>query len=171
MDNALFRLTPLAVLLLWSAGVYGSQPAPNLDRIALEGTIHLWMTAINTQDADTLSKTMTEDVELLDNTATVKGRSAAIAALSDVAARGHLGGTTREITIAHEVAWRVVGITQTQKNGDVHSRGQALEIWKRVKGKWQLHRQMAAGVIAPADLLTRPSTGEPVLDRPNGRHP
>ena len=61
-------------------------------------------------------------------------------------------------------AWRVGGFTQTRKNGDVHALGQTLEIWKRVKGKWQLHRQMAPGLIAPKDLLTRPAPNEPVLD-------
>ena len=80
--------------------------------------------------------------------------------------RGQLVATSRELTIAHDVAWRVVGLAQTQKNGVVHARGQALEIWKRVNGKWQLHRQMAAGLIAPDVSLTRPSTKEPVLDRP-----
>ena len=125
------------------------------------------MTAVNAQDVDTLTTTMTEDVELLDaNAATVTGRDAAIRALREVATRGQLVATSREITIANDVAWHVVGFAQTQKNGDVHARGQALEIWKRVKGEWKLHRQMAAGLITPADSLTRPSPNEPVLDRP-----
>ena len=80
--------------------------------------------------------------------------------------RGKLVATSREITIANDVAWHVAAFTQTQKNGDVHARGQALEIWKREKGVWNLHRQMAAGLITPAELLTRPSLDEPVLDRP-----
>jgi len=96
----------------------------------------------------------------------VTGRDAAIRALREVATRGKLVATTSEITIANHFAWRVGGFTQTQKNGDVHPRGPTLEIWKRVKGKWKLHRQMAAGFIAPADSLSRPSPNEPVLDRP-----
>jgi ketosteroid isomerase-like protein len=115
----------------------------------------------------TLTATMTEDIELLDpNAATVTGREAAIRALRAAAARGQLAAASREITIADDVAWHVIDLTQTLKNGDVHSRGRALEIWKRVQGEWMLHRQMAAGVIAPAASLTRPSTSEPVLDRP-----
>ena len=140
--------------------------AADSDRVALEAAIDRWMTAVNAQDVETLTMTMTEDVVLLDDTATVTGRDAAIRALREVVTRGQLVATSRELTIAHDVAWRVVGFSQTQKNGDVHARGQALEIWKRVKGEWRLHRQMAAGILTPADSLTRPSTSEPVLDQP-----
>jgi ketosteroid isomerase-like protein len=141
--------------------------ATDPDRVALEAAIHQWMTAVNAQDVATLTRTMTEDIELLDDTSTVTGRDAAIRALREVVTRGQLVATTREITIAHEIAWRVVGLTQTQKSGVVQARGQALEIWKSVQGKWQLHRHMAAGLIAPEVSLTRPSTKEPVLDRGN----
>ena len=139
--------------------------AADSERVALEAAIHRWTTAVNAQDLDALNATMTEDVELLDNTVTVTGRDAAIRALREVATRGQLVATSREITIADDIAWRVVGLAQTEKNGDVHARGQALEIWKRVKGKWKLHRQMAAAFIAPMDSLSRPSPSEPVLDR------
>jgi ketosteroid isomerase-like protein len=122
------------------------------------------MTAVNARDTATLTSTMTEDVELLDDAATVKGRAAAIHALGELATRGRLVGTTREITIANDIAWHVVGLAQTQKNGDVHALGQALEIWKRVNREWKLHRRMTTGVVTPGDLLTRPSTREPVLD-------
>ena len=140
--------------------------AADPERVALEAAIHRWTTAVNTQDVDALNATMTEDVELLDNTATVTGRDAAIRALREVATRGQLVATSREITIANHFAWRVSGLTQTQKNGDVHARGPTLEIWKRVQGKWKLHRQMAAGLTSPENSLSRPSPSEPVLDRP-----
>lgn len=143
-----------------------SSAAQGPDRVALEAAIHRWTTAVNERDVGALNATMTGDVELLDTMTTVTGREAAIRTLREVATRGRLVATTREITIANDVAWHVVGFTQTQKNGDVHARGQALEIWRRVKGAWQLHRQMAAGVITPTVLLTRPSENEPVLDRP-----
>ena len=123
--------------------------------------------AVNVQDVDTLSTTMTEDVELLDtNSATVTGRTAALQALRETVTRGQLVVTSQKITIANDIAWRVVGLAQTQKNGDVHARGQALEIWRRLNGVWRLHTQMSAGVITPSVSLTRPSTSEPVLDRP-----
>jgi ketosteroid isomerase-like protein len=152
---------------LWLALLVSTMAfAANPDRAALEAAMHRWTTAVNSRDVDALKATMTEDVELLDDTATVTGRDAAIRALRDVAARGSLVGMSREITIAKDVAWRVGGFTQTRKNGDVHALGQSLEIWKRVKGQWQLQRQMAAGLLAPKDLLTRPPLNEPVLDSP-----
>ena len=168
MKKALWRVAPLAVFLL--SGLLAFTPAfaaPDSGRVALEAAMHRWMTAVNAQDVDTLTKTMTEEVELFDaDVAKAKGRDAAIQALREVVTRGRLLATSRELTIVNEVAWRVVGLTQTQKNGDVYARGQALEIWMRVNGEWKLHRQMAAGVFTPNNLLTRPSTSEPVLDRP-----
>lgn len=140
--------------------------APRTGRAELEAAIHRWMMAVNAQDVDTLTATMTADVQLLDEAATVTGRDAAIHALKGVATRGRLSLTSLEITVLDNAAWHVVAFVQTRKGGDVHSRGQALEIWKRVKGRWQLHRQMA-GLITPGASLTRPSTSEPVLDRPN----
>jgi ketosteroid isomerase-like protein len=167
MNKSLWRVAPLSVLLV--SGLLACTLAlatQDSDRVALEASIHRWMTAVNAKDVDTLSRTMTEDVELLDNTAAVTGRDAVIRALRELVTRGRLVATSREITIANDVAWQVVGLAQTQKNGDVLARGQALEIWKRVQGDWKLHRRMEAGVITPGDLLTRPSTSEPVLDRP-----
>jgi ketosteroid isomerase-like protein len=140
--------------------------AADSERIALEAAIQRWATAVNAHDVGALNATMTEDVELLDNAATVTGRDAAIRTLRQVATRGTLVATSREITIADDVAWRIGGLTQTRSNGDVHARGQTLEIWKRVKGKWKLHRQMTTGLISPANSLSRPSPDEPVLDRP-----
>ena len=167
MNKSIWRVALLAGLL--SSGLLActrSSAAQGPDRVALEAAIHRWTTAVNERDVGALNATMTGDVELLDTMTTVTGREAAIRTLREVATRGRLVATTREITIANDVAWHVVGFTQTQKNGDVHARGQALEIWRRVKGAWQLHRQMAAGVITPTVLLTRPSESEPVLDRP-----
>ena len=168
MNKALWRVARLAVFLL--SGLLAFTPAfaaPDSSRVALEAAIHRWMTAVNAKDVDTLTTTMTEDIELFDaDVAKAKGRDAAIRALREIVTRGRLVATCREITIVNEVAWRVVGFTQTQNDGVVHARGQALEIWKRVNGEWKLHRQMAAGLFTPKDLLTRPSTSEPVLDRP-----
>jgi len=166
MNKTFFRFAPWAVLLV--SGLLACAKAPaaqDPDRVAFEAAIHRWVTAVNAQDVDTLTRTMTEDVELLDENVAVTGRNAAIRALGEVLTRGQLVATSREITIANDVAWHVVGFAQIEKSGDVHARGQALEIWKRVKGEWKLHRQMAAGVISPAHSLTRPSPSEPVLDR------
>jgi len=163
MNKALLLVALLVVsCLLTSTTTFAADP----ERTALNAAAHRWTTAVNTRDVETLTTTMTGDVELLDDTATVTGRDSAIQTLREVASRGKLGATSREIAISGDVAWRVAGLTQTQKNGDVHSRGQTLEIWKRVKGSWRLHRLMASGLIAPAISLSRPSPNEPVLDRP-----
>jgi ketosteroid isomerase-like protein len=166
MNKTVWRVAPWTGLLVTALLACTIAPAADSKRDALEAAIHRWITAVNAQDVATLTTTMTEDVELLDNATTVAGRNAAIHALREAAARGQLVATNREMTIAHDIAWRVVGFTQIHKNGDVHARGQALEIWKRVNGEWKLHRQMAAGVISPANSLTRPPTSEPGLDRP-----
>jgi len=157
MNKALWFVALLASTIAFAA---------DSERVALEAAIHRWTMAVNAQDVEALNATMTEDVELLDEATTVTGREAAIRALRDVATRGQLVATSREITITNHFAWRVGALTQTQRNGDVHARGQTLEIWKRVKGQWKLHRQMAAGLMSPADSLSRPSPGEPVLDQP-----
>jgi ketosteroid isomerase-like protein len=167
MNKTLWCAAPFAVLLVSGLLACTKAPAADSERDALEDAIHRWVNAVNAQDVPALTTAMTGDVELLDaNGATVRGRDAAIRALGDVATRGQLLATSGEITIADDVAWHVVGLAQTRKNGDVHARGQALEIWKRVDGEWKLHRQMAAGLITASDSLTRPSTSEPVLDRP-----
>jgi ketosteroid isomerase-like protein len=165
MNKTLWYITLLAGLLVSGLLACTRAPAADSERVALEAAIHRWIAAVNSQDVATLTTTMTEDVELLDGAATVTGREAATRALRDVVTRGQLTATSREITITNDVAWHVVGLAETQKNGDVHALGQALEIWKRVKGEWMLHRRMA-GVAMPGDLLTRPSTKDPVLDRP-----
>ena len=152
---------------LWFALLVSSMAfAADPERAALEAAMHRWTAAVNTQDVNALNATMTEDVQLLDETTTVTGRDAAIRTLREVAARGTLVATTREITIAQGVAWRVGGFTQSRKNGDIHALGQTLELWKNVKGKWKLQRQMAPGLIAPKHLLSRPDPGASVLDRP-----
>lgn len=169
MNEVAARVILWAGLLVSGLLACSAAPAADSDRDALEAAIQRWVTAVNVQDVATLTATMTEDVELIDSASTVKGRDACIRALREVVARGRLVATSREIAISHDVGWHVVGLAQTRKNGDVHALGQALEIWKREQGKWKLHRRMAAGPVAPGDGLTRPSTDEPVLDRPPAR--
>lgn len=165
MKTTPWRIPLVTALLIGLLACTGT-PAADSERVALETAIHRWMTAVNAQDSATLAATMTGDVEMIDSTSTVTGRDAAIRALRDAAAQGTLVGTSRELTIAGDVAWHVVGIARTRKNGDVLAGGQVLEIWKRVDGQWRLHRRMTSVPDATADLLTRPSTKEPVLDRP-----
>ena len=165
MSKTFWHVTLVAGLLASSILACTRTPAAQgADQVALQTAIHRWMTAVNARDVATLTATMTEDVELSDNVATVRGREAAISALHDAVKDGPLGGVTFDITIANDVAWHEIGLTQDQKGGIVQGHGLALEIWKRVNGEWKLHRRMATG--APEVSLTRPSLNEPVLDSP-----
>jgi len=166
MNSRLRRIVPLAALLACGLLACTRVPAADSDRAALEAAIHRWVAAVNAQDVAALTSTMTEDVELTDETATVKGRDGAMKTLREVAAHGELVATSREIRVADDVAWHLVGLAQRRKNGDIDARGQALEIWLRVNGQWKLHRRVAAGVGTADSSLTRPLSKEPVLDRP-----
>src|SRR5262245_13024529 len=148
MNRTLLRVPLMAGLLVVSLMACAKAPASDSDRDALAAAIHRWTAAVDAQDVVTLTATMTDDDELLDEVAVVRGRAAAIRALIDTT-HGKLGAVTREITIANDVAWHEVGLAQTQKNGDVRGAGLALEIWKREKGEWKLHRRMTTGVVEP----------------------
>jgi len=166
MNRSSRRVFRLARLL--ATGLLACTPlfaAESANGTALRAAIHGWTAAVTGGDAETLSATMTEDVELSDSITTVTGRDAAVRSLLG-ATYGRMVTMTQEVTIADDVAWHVVALAQVQKNGDVHASGQALEIWKRVRGEWKLHRRMVAERTSTRDLLTRPSTSEPVLDRP-----
>lgn len=166
MNKTLWRITLLAGLLVSGLLACTQAPAADPERAALAAAIQRWTAAVNSQDVAALTATMTEDVELLDDEATVRGRDSAIRALHELVSRGKLSAVSSEITIAGDVAWHVTGLAQTQQNGVVRGSGQALEIWKREKGTWRLHRRMTAGAVSPEISLTRPSTKEPVLERP-----
>jgi ketosteroid isomerase-like protein len=149
------------------AGLLACAPALAADsgRAALEAAGQRWMAAVNARDSAALSRTMTEDVELLDDRGTVTGRDQAVKALL-VSAGGKLLAASREVTMTGDLAWRVVNLSRLQKNRDVQARGHALEIWIRIDGEWKLHRRMTTASAAPEISLTRPSPDEPVLDRP-----
>jgi ketosteroid isomerase-like protein len=167
MRRSSWRTALLASFLAGGLFACAKSPAaPEPDRGALQAAIQRWTTAVNARDVATLSATMTEDIELLDPAATVKGRDAAIRALREAASGGQLVATSREITMSNDVAWHLAALAQTRKNGDVHALGQALEIWKQVQGTWKLHRRMVTGPLSPEVSLTRPPTKEPVLDGP-----
>jgi ketosteroid isomerase-like protein len=166
MNTTPWRVRLFVCLLVGGLLACTLAPAADSERLALGAAIDRWIAAVNARDVATLTSSMTADVELLEGSATATGRDAAIRALGEARARGQLVARTREITIANDVAWHVAGLAQIQKDGVAHSRGQALEIWKRVNGVWKLHRRAVTGVGAAGDLLTRPSTKEPVLDRP-----
>lgn len=167
MNRTPWRLFLVTVWLV--SGLFACARTPAAQDPAgvdLRAAIQRWVTAVNSRDAATLAATMTRDVELMEDAATVTGRDAAIASLREWVKHGRLVATSREITIAGDTAWHVVSLSQAGKNGDLRARGQALEIWKRERGEWKLHRRMAGGAVPPELSPTRPPLNEPVLDQP-----
>jgi ketosteroid isomerase-like protein len=162
MNETPWRLSSFGLLI---AGLLacGIAPAADPQRAALEIAIHRWVTAVNAHDTAALRATMTEDVTLMDGATTVTGRDAVMRALRELATHGRLIATSRELNVVDDVGWHVVAVTESRSDDVVMAAGQALEIWKRVNGEWRLHRRMVSGV--PGNLLTRPPTDEPVLDR------
>jgi ketosteroid isomerase-like protein len=137
------------------------------DRAAVEAGAQAWINAFNARKVDALVALTTEDVVLLDpGVPPVSGRDAAHRAWQQAlgAAQGKLTTSTKEITIAGDIAWRIGALAHRLADGEV-IRGQSLEIWKRARGEWKLHRQMSSAVLAQPKPLTRPPS-EPIYDQP-----
>jgi ketosteroid isomerase-like protein len=126
------------------------------DRAAIEAVAQAWVQAFNARDAKALARFATEDLVLIDaNGPPMSGARAREAwTKASGASQGKITSVSKEIVIAGDVAWRIAALRQ----------GPALEIWKRVGGAWQIHRQMSSNLLTQPSLLPPPS--EPVLDRP-----
>jgi ketosteroid isomerase-like protein len=139
------------------------------DRAALEAAAQTWIKEFNVRNADGMAALTTEDVVLLDpGVPPVSGRESVRETWrrAAAAARGQGATATKEIAISGDIAWRIGAFAQTLPSGEVWSRGQSLEIWKRVNGAWKIHRQMPSPVLARPLLAPRPVPSEPVLDTP-----
>ena len=116
MNKAYWLLAPLAGWLVSASLASTPALAADSERVALEAAIQRWTTAVNAQDLAGLNATMTEDVELLDDTMTVTGRDAAIRALREPAMRGPLGSGSGGETFVHTLsaasALRANGLTK-----------------------------------------------------------
>jgi ketosteroid isomerase-like protein len=155
------RALTLSLFLLASPLVLADAAA---DRAAIEARAQAWVKAFNARDLEALIALTTEDVVLMDsNMPPVSGRKAARAASQQAfgSAKSQVATTTKEIQLAGDFAWRIAALTRKTANEAVN--GQALEIWQRVDGKWQLHRQMSSALLAPRKL-PQPPLSEPVLD-------
>ena len=156
----------LSLLLGISPIAMGDEAA---DRAALEAATQVWINAFNARDADAMVALTTEDVVLLDPAVPpISGREAAREAWRQAlgAAKGQVTSATKEAMIAGDVAWRIGALAHKLPNGEVVSRGQSLEIWKRMNRQWKIHRQMSSTLLAQPKLLPRPLPPEPVLDTP-----
>ena len=163
----LFALAP--ALLLGVA--FTAEADEAADRAALDAAKQAWVAAFNARDADAMAALTTRDIVLLaPNAAPVKGREAvrAIWRQAVSTAKVHATATTEETVIAGDFAWRMGAFTHTLPNGAMVSRGKFLEIWKRIDGRWKLHRDMFSSITAAArpKPAPMPRPSEPVLDSP-----
>ena len=162
----------LAATLLLLVGISSTAVANDAaDRIALEAAAQAWIKAFNAHDPGTLVALSTQDVVLMDPSVAspVSGREAARGAWGEAFAafQGQVTTATKETVIVGDIAWRISAVAHKLPNGNVVSRGQSLEIWKRVKGEWKIHRQSSSSLLALPKLSPRPFLSEPVLDTPN----
>lgn len=156
----------LLVLFGVSQGVLADEAA---DRRALEAAAQAWTKAFNARNADGLLALTTEDVVLLvPDMPPISGRGAARRFVQRAlgAAKGQLTNATKEIVIAGDVAWRVAALAHELPDREIAGRGQSLEVWKRVRGQWKIHRQMSSGLLVAPRLAPRPVPSEPVPDNP-----
>ena len=130
--------------------------------MAIETAAQAWFKAFNAHDVEGLAALSTSDIIVLD--ANKAARDAWARAF--VATRGHVRSVSKEIEITGDIAWRMSALVVRRPNGDEETRGQSLEIWKRVKSEWKLHRQLAPGLLAPQDLFQRPDPKKPHLNAP-----
>ncbi len=143
------------------------------DARAIEAAAHAWIDALNARDTDEMVHLGTDDIVLMDATQPpIVGKEAARAAwhrsLPDSGTR--VASTTKELEVDADIAWRIGALVHERTSGQVISRGQSLEIWKRVEGEWKLHRQMSSGLLARQSRLRRPLPTEPMLDAPQEKN-
>jgi ketosteroid isomerase-like protein len=138
------------------------------DRAALEAAAQAWVKAFQSRSIDALSALATEDIVLMDPAlATFRGKRAARDAWQQafrITGTDRVTVETREIAVEGDVAWRRATVLRHDAQGNTANKGQALEIWKRDRGVWKLHRQMSSAVLTPPQLLPLPEP-EPLQDR------
>lgn len=160
----LFRAWLSIVVLAMASAASAVETA---DERALDAAARAWLHAFNELDADAMAALATKDVILMDGTMPpIAGRQATRAAwrgsLPDSGIR--VTSATKNLEITGDIASRIAAFVYEGPNGQVVSRGQSLELWKRVGGEWKLHRQMSSGLLAQQPLLRRPLPTDRVLD-------
>ena len=135
------------------------------DRRAIESAAQAWARAFNARDAAALAGLATDDILVLDGSERqIDKPSLASQSWLRAAAltQGEIKAGEREIVIAGDTAWRVGVVAYKRSDGAWH-KGQTLEIWKRTRAGWKLHRQMSSHLM---EHTLRPPPAEPVLGAP-----
>jgi ketosteroid isomerase-like protein len=137
------------------------------DQATLENAAQSWIQAFNAADVDALITLATADVILLDPNGAAPITGAAVrAALQRATAvnlsAGEVTAATKEAVLVGDVAWRIAALSRKSAQGAV-TRSPSLEIWKRVDGRWKLHR-ISASILTP--LGPRRIPDQPVFNSP-----
>lgn len=155
----------LVLVLLFGMPLTSVAADDSTDRQAIESAARQWTRAFNARDTATLAALTTEDVLVLDGSAN-RIDNPALASHAWVVAsaltQGEIKTGEREIVITGDTAWRVGAVAYKRSDGAWH-KGQTLEIWKRTRDGWKLHRQMSSHLM---EHTLRPAPSEPVLGAP-----
>jgi uncharacterized protein (TIGR02246 family) len=157
----------VAFLAVFAASLAGGDEV--VDRVAIDDADQSWVTAFNARDADAMAQLVTEDVVLMPpGSGPVRGREAAASSWRAAASKANrrLAAKTEEVVIAGDFAWALGGFTRALPDGTIVDQGKFLKIWKRVDGRWKIHRDMFSSNLPPAKRLPEPvrPPDQPVLD-------
>lgn len=146
-------ITIVAVLLC-----AGCTQAPQADTEGLRAMRDAWQSAFESGDAEALAALYTADGAVLPpNGETVTGRPAIAAYWNDFSAAG-LGGVIEdtEADAQGDLGYKGGAYTITDANGNTVDEGKYIEVWRRVNGKWQLHRDIFNSNL-PAAVAEEPA--------------
>lgn len=159
--------SPVFFLAMFAACPAGGDEVA--DRAAIDDASQSWVTAFNARDANAMAQLATEDIVLMPpGSAPVRGWEAAARSWRVAASKANdrLAASAEEVVITGDFAWAVGSFTRTLPNGTVVDQGKFLKVWKRVDGRWKIHRDMFSSNLAPAKRLLKPvrPPDQPVLD-------
>ena len=114
------------------------------DRHAIESKTQEWEDAFNRGDAAAIAAMMSTDAQLLPpNGDPVDGREAIHAfwqAFIDTGVKGALEHV--EIEVHGDMAYKLGRFKILSAEGDELDHGKFFELWRRIDGTWQFHRDM-----------------------------
>ncbi len=124
------------------------EEVPQIDPAADEATLRAatpaWMAAFNADDAAAIAATMTEDGMLLPpNAEPVSGREAIESfwrGFIDTGAEAALRLT--QVTLDGDLGVKFGEYDLMDAEGEIFDTGKWMEVWTRVDGEWQLHRDI-----------------------------
>ena len=135
------------------------------DRQAIESAAQQWTRAFNARDTAALAALTTEDVLVLDggkNPIDNPALASHVWVVASSLTQGEIKTSGRELVITGDTAWRVGTVAYKRSDGAWH-KGQTLEIWRRTRAGWKLHRQMSSHLM---EHTLRPPPSEPLLGTP-----